>query len=1001
MREPGLAPPRKTRLTHRTLLFTDVVDSTRLVERLGDAVAADLWARHDRCARNLMALHGGQEIDRSDGFFLLFERPDGAARFAVAYRDELAALGLGVRVGMHVGPVGLHRNDAADVARGAKPVEVEGLAKPMTARIMSLAGSGQILLSADAVTALAAKLPEACETRRHGHYRLKGVEAPIEIHELGDRAAPFVPPADVDKAYRVVLSGDVWLPVREVSHNLPAERDAFVGRVDELRALARRLDGGVRLVTLVGPAGTGKTRLARRYGRGWLGDWPGGVFFCDLSEARSLDGILFEVGSALGVPIGRGDGCAHLGTALAGRGRCLLVLDNFEQVQEHAAATVGRWLDLAAEAAVVVTSRERLHLRGEEVLAIEPLPVSGDAIELFRVRALAQQPGFALGESNRAAVAEVVRLLDGLPLAIELAAARIRVLSVEQLVERMRNRFALLSGGGGSGARQATLKAAIDWSWQLLEPWERAALAQCSIFDGGFTLEAAEAVLDLAAWPDAPPTMDIVQSLVDKSLVRTWIAASDGRFGLAEPYFGMYLSIHDYASERLSADGGEPRDRAQVRHGCFFAGFGTEAAIDSLLLHGGTRRRRLLALELDNLVAACRRALRRGDPDVAVATLRAMWEVLELRGPFALACAMGRDVLGLEGLSDPQRTLGCICLGLACSRSGLLPEAERRLDEALRLATAGGDRRRQGVAHSLLGMLNREAGRMDRARHHLESAIAIHREVGNRRAEGTTLGNLGNANLDLGRFAEALRCHREALVIHREVGNRRDEGGVLGNSGAVQSSLGRLDEALACYEQALAIHRELGNRRDEGVVLTNLGATLCTLERLDEAEVTLEEALTVNRLLGSRNVEGVVLVTLGTVHSRRGQVEQARARYEMALRLVRETGGRRFEGAVLGEMGELEVTQSRLVEAFELFRQGEAILREVDDAGLLAILLCGYAHADLAAGNRTAAQSKFDEAKRFATRQDVAGDSDLGRRIAALEAALAVAPPAVLGPASA
>ncbi|MEO5883027.1 MAG: tetratricopeptide repeat protein [Caldimonas sp.] len=988
-------------MTQRTLLFTDVVDSTRLVERLGDAVAADLWARHDRCARNLMALHGGREIDRSDGFFLLFERPAGAARFAVAYRDELAALGLRVRVGMHVGPVGLHLNDAADVARGAKPVEVEGLAKPMTARIMSLAGPGQILVSADAVAALAANLPEACETRRHGHYRLKGVEAPIEIHELGDRAAPFEPPADVDKAYRVVHSADVWMPVREVSHNLPAERDAFVGRVEELRALARRLDGGARLVTLMGPAGTGKTRLARRYGLGWLGDWPGGVFFCDLSDARSLDGILFEVGSALGVPIGRGDGCSHLGNALAGRGKCLLVLDNFEQVQEHAAATVGRWLDLAAEAAVVVTSRERLHLRGEEVLAIEPMPVAGDAIELFRVRALAQRPGFVLGESNRAAVTEVVRLLDGLPLAIELAAARMRVLSVEQLVERMRNRFALLSGGGGSGERQATLRAAIDWSWHLLEPWERAALAQCSTFDGGFTLEAAEAVLDLAAWPDAPPTMDIVQSLVDKSLVRTWIAANDGRFELAEPYFGMYLSIHDYASERLSADGGEPKENAQVRHGRFFAGFGEETALDSLLLHGGTRRRRLLALELDNLVSACRRALRRSDADVAVPTLRAMWEVLELRGPFGLACTMGRDVLALEGLSGKQRALGCIVLALACSRSGLLPEAEGCLDEALSLATAGGDRRRQGVAHSILGMLNREAGRMDKARHHLETAIAIHREVGNRRAEGTTLGNLGNANTDMGQFSQALRFYREALVIHREVGNRRDEGGVLGNSGVVQSNLGSLDEALACYAQALAIHRELGNRRDEGVVLTNLGVTLCTLGRLDEAEASLEEALTVNRLLGSRSVEGVVLVSLGGLHARKGQLEQARSRYETALPLLRAIGGRRFEGAALGGMGELAVMQSRLAEAFELFRQGEAILREVDDAAQLAILLCCYAHADLAAGDRAAAMGKFDEAKRFATRQDLAGDSELGHRIAALESALATASPAALGPATA
>ena len=237
-------------------------------------------------------------------------------------------------------------------------------------------------------------------------------------------------------------AGDLWRPVREVRHNLPAERDAFVGRAAELRALAQRLDAGARLLTVLGPGGTGKTRLVRRYGWTWLGDWPGGVWFCDLSEARSLDGIYFAVALALDVPLGKDDPGVQLGHAIAGRGRCLVILDNFEQVVEHAPATLGRWLDRAAEAAFVVTSRERLHLPGEESLPARAAAAGQRTRSSCSPRAPARSgPDFVLGDANRAAVAEVVRLLDGLPLAIELAAARVRVLSPAQIVERLRDRF--------------------------------------------------------------------------------------------------------------------------------------------------------------------------------------------------------------------------------------------------------------------------------------------------------------------------------------------------------------------------------------------------------------------------------------------------------------------------------------------------------------------------------------------------------------------------------
>jgi class 3 adenylate cyclase len=330
-------------MTAHALLFTDLVDSTAIVERLGDARAASMLAEHDRSARALLAVHGGREIDHSDGFFLLFDEAVQAASFALAYHDALAALGLRARAGLHVGRVTLRENDPREVARGAKAVEVEGIAKPLAARVMSLARGGQILLTHAAGAALGDGLADVAAIESHGHYRLKGIAEPVEIFELGVRdRSSFAPPGDSEKALRVVRADGEWRPVRDVRHNLPRERDAFVGRASDLAAIASRLDGGARLLTVLGPGGTGKTRLARRYGWSWLGDWPGGVYFCDLSETRTLEGVFFVVALALEVPLGKSDPGVQLGHAIATRGRCLVILDNFEQIVGHAEASGGR-----------------------------------------------------------------------------------------------------------------------------------------------------------------------------------------------------------------------------------------------------------------------------------------------------------------------------------------------------------------------------------------------------------------------------------------------------------------------------------------------------------------------------------------------------------------------------------------------------------------------------------------------------------------------------------
>ncbi|MEM7248188.1 MAG: protein kinase [Acidobacteriota bacterium] len=702
---------------------------------------------------------------------------------------------------------------------------------------------------------------------------------------------------------------------------LPLELDTFVGREDELAELSRRLgtDSTARLLTVLGPGGMGKTRLVVHHAWSHRVDYPGGAVFCDLSEARDDGGIARAVATALGVSLGPGDPIEQLGHVIEGHGPCLVVLDNFEQVVEHAAATVGRWLQQAARARFVVTSREALNVPGEQVLAIDSLPSEG-ALELLALRARSRRPDFVVSDESRPLLEELVRLLDGLPLAIELAAARARVLSPAQLLERVSDRFELLRGGRGATGRQATLRATLDWSWELLEPWEQAALAQLSVFEGAFSLEAAEAVLDLSAWEDAPWALDVVQALVDRSLLRSWSREIEPAGSTTAGSFGFYVSVHDYAAAKLAEDGAveesgsgaEAERRAVARHGRHFARFGSDEAVQALTRHGGAESRRSLGLDLENLVAACERAIRHDDGEIAVATFLAAWAVLEVRGPFATACVLGPEVLELESLSPRRRLSASMTLGIALLQEGRLNDARHRLDQALALAQELDEERTEGLVRGRLAVLEQREGRFDDAMAQLTQALALHRRCGHRWAEGAALGNLGGVLGDLAGvdaagddLAEAQSCFEEALVIAREVGDRRLEGVQLMNLGLAFGRAEGSDAAVAHYEQALVLFREAGDRRLEGLLLRNIGLMHLSAKRWSETRQALAEAEVMLREVGHR--EGVVmaLVDGGITESMAGDRAAALVFLERAREQAERLGVR--EGSVLsGSLARLE-----------------------------------------------------------------------------------------------
>ncbi len=796
---------------------------------------------------------------------------------------------------------------------------------------------------------------------------------------------------------------------------LPSERDPFVGREADLDALERARIDGARVLTLVGPGGMGKTRLAIRFGGRTADGWPGGIWFCDLPEARDAEGIASAVAVALGVQLGRGNPIRQLGHAIAGRGPCLLVLDNFDQVVAYAPETVGAWRSQAPDAMFLVTSRERLGLEGERTHAVDPLSVD-EAVELFTLRARGLRPGLEFAAEDTAVAREIVGLLDGIPLAIELAAARVRVMSLAQILEGVRKRFRLLAGG--SGARHETLEVAIDGSWELLAPWERTAWAQCAVFEAGCTLEAASHVLDLSAFPAAPAIVDVVRSLVDKSLVRSWVPPMDAGESVPDVRFGMYVTLQEYARARLRADPAAER-AAEERHGGFYAREGGDAAIAAV--DRDPTRRRALERELENLVVACRRALARGDVATVASTYHAAWRVLKARGPLGTALALGNDVLAdarVQGVgrasvagslaeaewyagrydeacahctvslaiarefADPRlEARAAAFLGRSEFMLGKAEEAGAAFAIALAAARSVGDRPGLGAALNGQGMMLHELGRTEEARGDYEEALAIARDVGDRGMEAVTLVSLGILEHKRGRLDEAAMLFAAALAIHREAGNRRSEGIAHLNLGSVKTDQGRIDEAREHAEAALAIARAIGSRANEGIALAALGELFTEMGDTGEARVRFAQALVIAREIGDRRVEGILIGNLARVDEMLGEAADARAGYERALAIHREVGDRHYEAGALTSLANLLLGRGAHADARTALVAAEPILREIEARQEFARMLCVRAELESAEGNAEAARSAWAEAASLAAELGTRPDSELGRAL--------------------
>jgi predicted ATPase/class 3 adenylate cyclase len=743
-----------------TFLLTDVEGSTKLLHELGaDAYAAAL-GEHRRILRAAFARHDGVEVDtQGDAFFVAFPTAPGAVEAAAAALAGLARGPIRVRMGLHTGTPHL-------TGEGYVGVDVH-----RAARIAAAGHGGQVLVSA-ATAALAG----TGGMRDLGEHRLKDLSAPERIYQLGDDGFP---------------------PLRSLHQtNLPIPSTPFLGRERELAEVLRLLSqDDVHLLTLTGPGGTGKTRLALQAAAELGALYPHGVWWVPLAPLRDPPLVLETAGRVLGARDG-------LVEHIADR-TMLLLFDNFEQVID-AATDVAGLLAACPRLDLLVTSREPLHVTGEQEYPVPPL-AHEEGVGFFLARARAVKPDF---EAD-GAVSEICGRLDDLPLALELAAARVKALSSGQILERLERRLPLLTGGARDlPERQRTLRAAIDWSHELLTPEEQRPFARLAVFRGGCTLEAAEEVADA--------DLDTLQSLVDKSLLRQ-----------REDRFSMLETIREYAAERLEESG--EAEELRRRHADYFLALAEEA--EPNLRRDSLEWLDRLEREHDNLRAALDR--------------------LGAFGEIQLALRMAGAVSRFWYLKSH------------------LSEGRRRLEAALRADDRPTAARGKALHGASVMALNIGDAAMSRLR--AEQALELHRTLGD--AWGTAYSEMmvGNAVAEGGDVATAQPLLTESVRRFRELGDEHYALIANTNLAWVTGELGDLEHERSLHEENLRQAREQGNERIEAEALAQLAIFARDDGRLVDAESMLKEAIRIDHDRGAVLDVAVNLGRLASVLARGGR----------------------------------------------------------------------------------------------------------------------------------
>lgn len=852
-----------------TFLFTDIEGSTKLLQQLGEKFAS-LVADHDRILREIYERYNGVVVGtEGDSFFVAFSNATDAlhavtdAQHALASHDWIDGVRVRVRMGLHTGEPQISE------------LGYVGIDVHRAARIAAAAHGGQVLLSQRTRDLVSGELPEGVLLKDLGEHRLKDLREPKRVYQIVIQGLP----AD----FPPIKSLDALL------NNLPVQLTSFIGRQKELEELQELLKN-THLLTLTGPGGSGKTRLALQVASEMIEHFRNGVFFVALAPISDEKLVASTIAQPLGIKETAGRSIAESLQEYLRSKSLLLILDNFEQVIA-AAPLVAQLLAACHELRILITSREGLRISGEREYPIPPLPLPNlaevssieslsqyAAVQLFIQRAKAVKPDFQLTNEAAPAVAEICHRLDGLPLAIELAAARIRLFSPRTMLDRLSNRLEFLSGGGRDlPARQQTLRNAIVWSYDLLNEHEQRLFRRLSVFTGGCMLDAVEALAENPL--DRVSVVGELGSLLDKSLLRQ----IDDAYG--EPRFIMLELLREFGLEQLAASG----EQKQIRrwHAQFFLLLAeqAESKLESAEQlewvnrmeqeHGNLRSALTWSMNANSAQEICLRL---------ATTLGLFWEV---RGYFSE---------GRERVSAVLNT--AFAQGQTLSRARLLARAAelayRQSDYPATISFAG-------------------------------ESLEICRQLGDQQGTASALIKLGNAATEAGDYKTAAEYLEESLEIWRALDDKHGTARVLISLGWVALRPGDYPLAKARLEEALSISRELGDTRSIGFELSGLGEV--ALRQGDYARATqlLEESLALRRQLGNKWGVGVSLGTLGWVAICEGDWVRARERLWESLQVRQEIGDKGGSAWCLERLAEMALAHGKPEKAVHLLSAAAAL----------------------------------------------------------------------------